>query len=51
MLAAAVNAARVRATLGEISNALETAFDRYLVPSQCVTGVIRTAITSPTIRR
>ena len=40
LLAAAVNAARVRATLGEISDALESAFDRYLVPSQCVTGVI-----------
>lgn len=40
LLAAAVNAARVRATLGEISDALEVAFDRYLVPSQCVTGVI-----------
>lgn len=39
LLAAAVNAARVRAT-GEISDALEVAFDRYLVPSQCVTGVI-----------
>ena len=37
---AAINAARVRATLGEISDALEAAFDRYLVPSQCVTGVI-----------
>lgn len=40
LLAAAINAARVRATLGEISDALEVAFDRYLVPSQCVTGVI-----------
>ncbi|HBD1145122.1 methylmalonyl-CoA mutase [Escherichia coli] len=30
----------IRATLGEISDALEVAFDRYLVPSQCVTGVI-----------
>ena len=40
LLAAAINAARVRATLGEISDALEAAFDRYLVPSQCVTGVI-----------
>lgn len=30
----------VRATLGEISDALEVAFDRYLVPSHCVTGVI-----------
>lgn len=40
LLAAAVEAARVRATLGEISDALEAAFDRYLVSSQCVTGVI-----------
>lgn len=40
LLAAAINAARVRATPGEISDALEAAFDRYLVPSQCVTGVI-----------
>lgn len=40
LLAAAVHAARLRATLGEISDALEAAFDRYLVPSQCVTGVI-----------
>lgn len=31
---------RIRATLGEISDALEATFDRYLVPSQCVTGVI-----------
>ena len=31
---------RIRATLGEISDALEVAFARYLVPSQCVTGVI-----------
>ena len=36
LLAAVVNAARVRATLGEISDALEAAFDRYLVPSQCL---------------
>lgn len=40
LLSAAINAARVRATLGEISDALETVFGRYLVPSQCVTGVI-----------
>lgn len=40
LLAAAIHAARLRATLGEISDALEVAFDRYLVPSQCVTGVI-----------
>lgn len=40
LLAAAIHAARLHATLGEISSALEVAFDRYLVPSQCVTGVI-----------
>lgn len=40
LLAAAVNAARVRATLSKISNALKVAFNRYLVPSQCVTSVI-----------
>ena len=40
LLAAAIDAARVRATLGEISEAMEDVFGRYLVPSQCVTGVI-----------
>lgn len=40
LLEAAVQAARLRATLGEISDAIETEFDRYLVPSECVTGVI-----------
>ncbi|MGP2515807.1 methylmalonyl-CoA mutase [Yersinia sp. 2545 StPb PI] len=40
LLEAAVQAARLRATLGEISDAMERVFDRYLVPSECVTGVI-----------
>ncbi|HDL7837344.1 TPA: methylmalonyl-CoA mutase [Yersinia enterocolitica] len=40
LLEAAVQAARLRATLGEISDAMETEFDRYLMPSECVTGVI-----------
>ncbi|MGM7950768.1 methylmalonyl-CoA mutase [Yersinia enterocolitica] len=40
LLEAAVQAARLRATLGEISDAMETEFDRYLVPSECVIGVI-----------
>ncbi|EKN3635847.1 methylmalonyl-CoA mutase [Yersinia enterocolitica] len=40
LLEGAVQAARLRATLGEISDAMETEFDRYLVPSECVTGVI-----------
>ncbi|EPD5501442.1 methylmalonyl-CoA mutase [Yersinia enterocolitica] len=40
LLEATVQAARLRATLGEISDAMETEFDRYLVPSECVTGVI-----------
>ena len=39
-MAAAIEAARVRATLGEISAAMEDVFGRYLLPSQCVTGVI-----------
>ncbi|CNH45866.1 methylmalonyl-CoA mutase [Yersinia aldovae] len=40
LLEAAITAARLRATLGEISDAMEAVFDRYLVPSECVTGVI-----------
>lgn len=40
LLEAAVQAARLRATLGEISDAMEEEFNRYLVPSECVTGVI-----------
>lgn len=40
LLEATVQAARLRATLGEISDAMEMVFDRYLVPSECVTGVI-----------
>ncbi|CNE10558.1 methylmalonyl-CoA mutase [Yersinia rohdei] len=40
LLEAAIQAARLRATLGEISDAIEIEFDRYLVPSECVTGVI-----------
>ena len=43
LLAAAIDAARVRATLGEISDAMEDVFGRYLVPSECVTGVISRA--------
>ncbi|TKI07775.1 methylmalonyl-CoA mutase [Martelella alba] len=40
LLEAAIQAARLRATLGEISDAIETAFGRYLVQTNCVTGVI-----------
>lgn len=40
LLDAAIQAARLRATLGEISDAIEAVFDRYLVSSECVTGVI-----------
>lgn len=43
LLAAALDAARVRATLGEISQAMEDVFGRYLVPSACVSGVIARA--------
>lgn len=40
LLEAAINAARKRATLGEISSAIEDAFGRYLVQTNCVTGII-----------
>jgi methylmalonyl-CoA mutase len=39
LLALAVNAARVRATLGEISNAMETAFGRYKAAIKSISGV------------
>ena len=39
LLELSVNAARVRATLGEISSALEKAFGRYQAVSRAITGV------------
>lgn len=39
LLEAAIQAAKARATLGEISDALEAAFGRYHPPLQAVTGV------------
>ena len=39
LLALAVDAARVRATLGEISSALEQAFGRYTAPIRTISGV------------
>lgn len=39
LLAAAIDAARCRATLGEISQILESVFGRYHPPLQAVTGV------------
>ncbi|SHG20226.1 methylmalonyl-CoA mutase [Flagellimonas flava] len=39
LLALAIEAAKVRATLGEISNAMETAFGRYKAKIQSFTGV------------
>lgn len=41
LLAAAVNAARNRATLGEISDAMETVFGRYQAQIRSVSGVYR----------
>jgi methylmalonyl-CoA mutase len=40
LLEVAIEAARLRATLGEISEAMEVEFKRYLVPSECITGVV-----------
>jgi len=44
LLALAIEAARVRATLGEISSALETVFGRYKATINSVTGVYSKAI-------
>ncbi|CQD45443.1 methylmalonyl-CoA mutase [Yersinia enterocolitica] len=40
LLKVTIKAARLRATLGEISDAMESVFDRYLVPSHSVSSVI-----------
>ncbi|MCP3965450.1 MAG: methylmalonyl-CoA mutase [Lentisphaerae bacterium] len=40
LLESAIKAARVRASLGEISDALEDIFGRYIQKTSCVTGVI-----------
>ncbi len=39
LLAIAVKAARLRATLGEISNAMERAFSRYVATTRSISGV------------
>ena len=39
LLAAAINAARMRATLGEISSAVEAVFGRHTARSETVTGI------------
>ncbi|MBR9922330.1 MAG: methylmalonyl-CoA mutase [Bacteroidetes bacterium] len=44
LLAAAVDAARFRATLGEISDAMERAFGRYQASSKSVSGVYASEI-------
>ncbi|MCK0130860.1 methylmalonyl-CoA mutase [Flavobacteriaceae bacterium F08102] len=44
LLALAIEAARVRATLGEISSALETVFGRYKATINSITGVYSKAI-------
>ncbi|MEM1093510.1 MAG: methylmalonyl-CoA mutase [Bacteroidota bacterium] len=49
LLAASVEAARVHATLGEISMALEQVYGRYTPPYQAVEGVYRDAMTDDTL--
>ncbi len=44
LLALAVEAARARATLGEISDALEEVFGRYAPTNQTITGVYRSEV-------
>jgi len=49
LLALAVDAARVRATLGEISSALEKAFGRYTAPIRTVSGVYSRQMKNTTV--
>ncbi len=44
LLEATIQAARVRATLGEISNALESVFGRYTAQSETITGIYSAAM-------
>jgi methylmalonyl-CoA mutase len=39
LLAAAIAAVRARATVGEISDAMENVFGRYVATTQCISGV------------
>jgi methylmalonyl-CoA mutase len=39
LLAAALPAVRLRATVGEISDAMEKVFDRYVATTRCISGV------------
>ncbi len=45
LLELAVNAARAKATVGEISNALEDTYGRYVAPVQSVRGVYTSEVT------
>jgi len=51
LLAAAVDAARVNATLGEISLALEEVFGRYKAPIRTISGVYGAEATDPAFSR
>ena len=48
LLALAITAARARATLGEISQALENAFGRYTATTRTITGVYAATMTNNT---
>ncbi len=39
LLEASINAVRLRATVGEISDAIETVFGRYVATTQCISGI------------
>jgi methylmalonyl-CoA mutase len=49
LMEAAVHAARVRATVGEISSAMEEIFGRYQAETRAVSGVYRSAYGSPDV--
>lgn len=48
LLMLAINAARARATLGEISQALENAFGRYIATTRTITGIYAATMTNNT---
>ncbi|MBL0715174.1 MAG: cobalamin-dependent protein, partial [Desulfosarcina sp.] len=39
LMAASIEAVRARATVGEVSDAIEKVFDRYVATTQCISGV------------
>ncbi len=49
LLAASIDAVRERATVGEISDAIEKVFGRYVATTQCISGVYASEYDNPDI--